>query len=263
MIEVYNEKALDYFTFKHNPKRFLYHKLRKPIVAYRRTRAFFDTPAINQNIDILVNDFSVFSNQYQEKGYCFVENLFYESSLTELIQSWPSRIYFYPSGTILKSYDFGFKWVRGNPLPKYFSKHSGLQSLFNFVKSENFSHLITEFCGDGIERSAFSFLASWATSGSGLIPHVDGISERQGGDTFLNIILFIDASGNPEDCGGTTIYEKNDYEKPLLVPTTLKNSALIYKSDQQIYHGFKPMKKNTYRWTINVQFCDNKFKIVD
>ena len=60
--------------------------------------------------------------------------------------------------------------------------------------------------------------------------------------------------------GATGIYQDNNFEKPLFLPTTLKNSVLIYKSTLSFYHGFQFTKlpKNVYRKTVNFQFFSKK-----
>ncbi|MFQ6016736.1 MAG: hypothetical protein ACE5KF_00925, partial [Kiloniellaceae bacterium] len=38
-------------------------------------------------------------------------------------------------------------------------------------------------------------------------------------------------------------------------PRNLTNSAIVYQSAAPFFHGFRPMRLGTYRWTINAQFC--------
>ena len=111
---------------------------------------------------------------------------------------------------------------------------------------------------ENINYNIYSIDASMAGDNSYLIPHVDGIIN--GESKAYNFIYFVD--GNDEDIefsGGTSIYEDNDFQKLLCMPTTLKNSLLVYNSTNKFYHDFKLTKlpKNFYRKTINFQFFSN------
>ena len=119
--------------------------------------------------------------------------------------------------------------------------------------SSQFSESVTELCGDGVERACYSIVCSRASSGSILIPHKDTVAGSTSNDreNFINIIFFVDANG-PEgaELGATGIYRDNQFAEPILIPPTLKNSALIYKSSADFFHGFpkgrmfKPTKGN-------------------
>jgi len=82
----------------------------------------------------------------------------------------------------------------------------------------------------------------------------------QSGRSFINIVIFIDANGRAPHAGGTCIAADNEYKRILFEPTNLRNSALVYQSTAEFFHGFKPMVPGTFRWTINAQFCDIHFK---
>jgi len=54
--------------------------------------------------------------------------------------------------------------------------------------------------------------------------------------------------------GGTGIYEDNNFQKPIIKPTTLKNSCLIYNSSANFFHGYKVLNKNCFRKALTFQF---------
>ena len=94
-----------------------------------------------------------------------------------------------------------------------------------------------------------------AGNNSYLVPHIDGVKSRL--KKAYNFIFFLDGNDqNVSLSGATGIYKDNEFNKPLLIPSTLKNSLLIYKSTENFYHGFPltKMPKNIYRKTINFQF---------
>ena len=53
-----------------------------------------------------------------------------------------------------------------------------------------------------------------------------------------------------------SIFEDNSFAKPIITPKTMKNSILIYKSTEKLFHGFDFTKlpKNFYRKTVNFEF---------
>lgn len=258
MIEIFDPKISHLFKFSYNKKRFIYHKLRKIIILFRRILCKLDYSEKKEIKNIFINDISVYSSTYKKNGYCYVPKVF-DDNVHDLIKEyWPSRIYFKPGTSMYKSNDGAFKWVRGGREPEYLKRHLSLYNLYTYLRSDQVSKIINEFCNDSIRRTAYSIMATWSTPGSILIPHLDGIAAKTGGDTFVNMIIFIDNLGIPEESGGTAVFESNNYDKVLLRPKSLHNTALIYKSDK-VYHGYEPMKENTFRWTINVQFCDKDF----
>lgn len=268
--EIYNEKVLQIFTFKYNPLKYLYHKFRIPIILWRQLKYFFGNKITEQLPKVKINNLAQYSEKFKKNGYVFINNFLDEKTYDVLLQNWPSKNYFKPSNTIFKSYDFAFKWTPKIKHtfqidePKQIKKNNVIKSILNYFFLDKTSELITKFCNDGISRQAYSFVLTWANKGSALIPHIDGISEKEGGSSFINIIYFINSSShNSEDCGGTAIYKNNSFDQLLFRPTNLKNSALIYKSDKNIFHGFKPMKKNAFRWTINIQFSSKEFILND
>ena len=65
--------------------------------------------------------------------------------------------------------------------------------------------------------------------------------------------------GNDDDLlnsGATSIFKDNSFSKPIITPKTMKNSVLIYKSSEKLFHGFDFTKlpKNSYRKTVNFLF---------
>ncbi len=257
--EKYNKNIEEIFTFKYNPRIYLYHNiLRKPIILFRLICCYFHNIKKGKKLNIKIKDLTEFESEFQKKGYCFVENFLDDESYLHLLNSWPSKIYFKPMTTIFKSYDIAFKWIRPNKTPRFLNRNKTLNSFFKYIKTDDFIKKINKLTGYTEKLSAYSFLISWAKPGSALIPHMDGIADKPGGESFYNIIYFLDGKGKPEECGATAIFKSNNYDEALLRPSGVKNSALIYKSDNT-YHGFEPMKNNTYRYTINFQINSKKY----
>ena len=129
--------------------------------------------------------------------------------------------------------------------------------MYQNLASEEFSTALSNFIDDGILRSLATITTTWATGGSALIPHKDTSysdpTQKKLG--LVNLIIFVDAHApSGGECGATTIYSDNEYKSELFKPKNLKNSALLYNSVGDFYHGFKPMVRGSWRLTINVQF---------
>ena len=259
MKDDYDPEILKYYTFRRQPKKYLYIKLRKPIILWRMFLKKVTNSRSRSGLTDLTVNYGNIANQsdmYQKKGYCEISNFLDDASYSSLKDNWPPRMYFKPSATLFKAYDFGFKWIRGDKDPPHLDKFPTLHKFYDLLRSKEFGEIIADMSADGIDRSCFSIACTWATSGSSLIPHKDGVSVRKGGHSFLNLIIFIDANGEPVDSGGTCIFARNNYNEIIFQPSTLKNTVLAYKSDADIYHGFKPIKHGNFRWAILSQFAD-------
>ena len=71
--------------------------------------------------------------------------------------------------------------------------------------------------------------------------------------SMINCIFFIHASPNNSNLG-TGIYKDNQFLEPLFVPSNLINTLLIYKTDRDLFHGFKEIPKDSFRYAITAQF---------
>ena len=197
--------------------------------------------------------------QFRTEGWAFIEGFFNDDFHRALVETWPSRAYFNPMTNIAKSYDFGFKWLRGEGEPAKLERFPVLKAAYDALRSDELSRRITEYWADGIERGPYSLTASWATAGSALAPHKDGIAHDPQGSSFMNFVIFVDGTGGPT-AGGTCIYGDADYQDLKFEPQNLRNTAIAYKSAAPYWHGFPPMRPKTFRWTINLQYAAVDYK---
>ena len=51
--------------------------------------------------------------------------------------------------------------------------------------------------------------------------------------------------------------EDNEFKKPIFIPTTVKNSAIIYNGRENFFHGFDIIKKKTLRKALSFQLVKN------
>ena len=195
-------------------------------------------------------------------GYVFVPDIFERNSYVELVSDFPSKRFFNPKSNPVKSYDFGFHYLAKQGIAfdeiRNMGRFPRLSALYEMLLTSEFSESVTELCGDSVERSCYSIVCSRASSGSILVPHKDTVAGSKNTDkeSFINIIFFVDANG-PEgaELGATGIYRDNQFAEPLLIPPTLKNSALVYNSSANFFHGFPKMDRRTNRITVNAQFA--------
>lgn len=103
----------------------------------------------------------------------------------------------------------------------------------------------------------WSIACSLAKEGSFLTSHMDTVADDKSVPHMINIIYFVDGAKDPEYSGGTGIYEDNEFKKPIFIPKTMKNSALIYDSKCLFYHGFNIMSKNSFRYAMTFQLRRN------
>ena len=67
--------------------------------------------------------------------------------------------------------------------------------------------------------------------------------------------LWMDNIQNPTLGGGTGFYKDNEFQSPIFIPRTIRNSLIIYNQSENFYHGFKTIDcpKTIYRKAINFQ----------
>jgi hypothetical protein len=203
-------------------------------------------------------------DHFREHGWGFIDPYYNQPFIDELRAGWPRREFFTPMQNALKSYDFGFRWLRDNPRTEFIERFPALHAAYRMMQSPEMGKRMTELCGDGITRSCYSMVSTWATAGSALIPHRDSFGtvphdKVTGG--FVNYVVFVDANGSVPHAGGTCILGDNEFKQVIFEPTNLRNTALVYQKEAAFYHGFKPLARGAFRWAIIAEFCDVDFHL--
>jgi hypothetical protein len=238
----------------------LWHKLTSPLRrGWRSARKRSSRPprtgiAIRA---ISARPFAIQAGSLASDGWTFAVNVLSAVDHAQFVASWPERHFFDPLQIRqkAKTYDVGFRLL--NP-----SEHTlrsldcRIEQIYRYFASPTTAAQITELAGDGVERRCYSLLANWGFWGSGLAPHRDTPApDATGADRRINIVYFVDANGTGWDAGGTSILRTNDFSEPMFVPQNLNNSILIYRTGDQFFHGFPPMKYRTYRRVITAHYC--------
>src|SRR5687767_14473689 len=104
-------------------------------------------------------------DHFLEHGWGFIDPYYSERFIDELVAGWPRREFFAPMHNPLKSYDFGFRWLRANPRTDYIERFPALHAAYRMMQSPEMGRRITELCDDGITRSCYSMVSTWATGG--------------------------------------------------------------------------------------------------
>ena len=203
----------------------------------------------NYQLNILQPDLSRYSLDLEKNNFTFIENFFTNSAYESLLKNWPNINFFSQNTNILKSYSHGFKDYND-----FYNQE--LKKIFSLVKSPELEKFVNQLLiFEKQKYYNYSMGLTMAGNNSYLVPHIDGVQENR--SKTYNFIFFVDGNDlDPSLSGATGLYLDNNFEKPFFIPTTLKNSVLVYNSTSEFYHGFNftSLQKNIYRKTINFQF---------
>lgn len=198
------------------------------------------------------------ASDFGREGWVHVESFLPADLHHMLLEQWPARSQLDPFSFKghLKAYDRGLRW----PAKDHLDYPSGLRAAYEFLSSDAICAELTRMAADGVLRGLRGAMCSYATAGSQLIPHRDGLSPQLRPSTWINIILFVAASGEGWDSGGTSMLRTSDFSKPVFTPTSLHNSALIYSIHTNgLYHGFPPLRRGHWRKAITAKYCAREF----
>lgn len=189
-------------------------------------------------------------------GYAYIPQFFSNDFHLEVMAAWPELPFFRMGSDPSKSYDRGPTW--SNTDSKVIPGVSpNFYACLQAVTSKWFSERVTRYCADGIPRFCSSLGSSWARVGSHLLPHKDNAA-KHGHNTVVNFVIFVDGTSPAIESGGTSLFRSNLYSDPLLIPSSLKNTAIIYGTGQQLHHGFPRLGLGKYSKRIIAQFSPIK-----
>ena len=226
-------------------------RLRLKLQSFETQRAKIKTYSRLQFVIPTVSDPN---NDLATKGFLFVENFLDKQSYKMLLENWPKKRWFEPlrfrqNG---KSYDSGLRWNEAtNRIDMSIDKNPAILDLYNQFKSEEFCDNLSAISNDGVKRKNFSLLLTQSYSHSYLTPHQDSMGQdSKVNDSLINIIYFVEANGEGWEAGGTSIFADATFAKPILIPQNLNNSALLYRTSDQVWHGFPKIKFRKFRKTV-------------
>ena len=203
----------------------------------------------------------------RDKGYCYLENFLNNEFYLKLKENYPSKEYFVKSKNPIKYFDFGYiyltekKHLNDNKLLLNLKTSKVLEAIYKYLLSSNFENQVNKiFKQENKKLVCKNIISSYASSGGYLIPHKDNIAEKRS-DLNVFFIYFIDGlDEDPLHSGGTSIFKDNEANQALLSPKSLKNTLLIYDPTKDFFHGFKHMKKGSFRKAITFEFYSEDLK---
>tara|TARA_B100001121_G_scaffold272505_1_gene259054 strand:- start:1137 stop:2033 length:897 start_codon:yes stop_codon:yes gene_type:complete len=194
-------------------------------------------------------------------GYTFINNFLDKETHRALLNDYPDFTTFLHTKNIIKNYYYCFLYDKSkaheaNDLGYY----PDFKKFFDYLFSNDFEKKFSEIINK--KKVTSSFVCTYRNENSYLIPHMDGIFQDSSEYINYNFIYFIDGNNQfPNFSSGTGIYADNEFDKPLLVPSNLKNSCLIYKSSKtdKFYHGFDVVKPSGFGKVVTFQLNDEEF----
>jgi hypothetical protein len=241
------------YSWRQQPMTHLRLSAHKPIAAWRRARRLLPPRATTGGPMAVTSAFDAVADHYRAEDWAFVDGFFDPAGFRTLTEGWPSREYFVPMLSMHKSYDFSFRYDREKGDSPHLQAWPALRDAYDTLRAPEMCERVTALIGDGRPRECAFLVSTWATAGSSLIPHRDTIADVSEDGDHLVLLFFVDATGGPLS-GGTSIIGDADYERPIFEPTQLTNSAIIYNQTARFWHGFRPMRRGAWRWTINAQY---------
>lgn len=201
-----------------------------------------------------------YSTDYIKKNYIFLENFLDTESHKLISENFPSKLYFKHKNDPTKFYYWGFEYLSGNYLnydKNLMDCFPYLKSFYSYILSESFKKNLALLFNDYNFQNDYSVISincTYAEHRSFLIPHKDTAFNDNDESVIHNFIYFID--GNDKilrNSGATSLYLDNQFEKEILVPSTLKNSLLVYNTKANLFHGFNFMELRSFRKAIAFQ----------
>ena len=212
-----------------------------------------------QNIKInqkSLDNLEIYKKEFKNKNFCFIEDLIDDEDFNQIKNNFPEKKYFYAPSDPFKNYNFGFrnyKMLNPNHFQmknsNYIEKFPVHKKLYNFIQSSEFKNFLNSI----LSKQNYSntiIISSYASSNSFLIPHIDSVYDDENVKNIINTIYFIDGLDDANNSGGTGIYNDSEFNEPIFEPKKIRNSMIIYNSKSSFWHGFKIMKKNSFRFAV-------------
>lgn len=199
------------------------------------------------------------AGHFHEHRWALVENFFSDDFHRELVAQWPSRYEFNPPRSLKKSYDTGLAWRDDNDAEpaRNLKKYSGLVKLRAYLRSDEFSRRLSRVYGRGATLRPTSFLVHMTCEGSQVVPHRDSYYKSK--HPAMNILMFVNGQGG-RNGGGLAIARDNELKDVIVEAGNVRNTALLYDVKADFFHGFKPIEKGKFRWSMSAEFRDRQIQ---
>ena len=244
--------------------------------ARRQQRRFLKAPGIDlAHLPecLITESLEASAENFRERGWAFIENVFEPDFHQFLVTHWPRRRYFTAPFDVHKAYDKGFRWVKHNPArdrwgelmaddakssdhlqyPAYVNDHPHLKRLIDYFRCDSFIKRV-EALSARPEPLVFNrFQLTTSYPGTLVAPHKD---TPQAGKNWVALLFYIAGTGG-ENSGGTAIINDNQFKDVIFEPKQLTNTCLAFNPFAQFYHGVRPMALGKYRWMLSAEYVSD------
>lgn len=216
---------------------------------------------ITETLQCIGANFETQASHFQEHGWAYVEDFFTPRIYENVLVGWPSLAFFELKPDLAKSYDRGPNWTLESDRAGMMGIDPCFYNGFQSLLMEGFVKRVADFVGDQQRRQLSSLASAWARGGHHLLPHVDNASKR-GKSAVVNFVIFVDGTFPPLASGGTSLFRTNTYKEPLFVPKSLQNTALVYDTSANYFHGFPKVAFRKYSKRIIAQYSTVDDKVL-
>ena len=202
---------------------------------------------------VIGESFDLMKDHYQKEGWAYQEDILNNNFHKDVVDNWPSIMYFRPAINAYKYYDWGFvvNFKDNNP-DYYWQKYTDTNSWYNifvrYLSSSQFLDRVSRV--SGMPMKIDFILLTLANQGSRLALHMD--EEKKNLDN-LTCVFFIDGV-NEIDSGGLTLVNDNQWNDIIFQPVNILNSIIIFNKNNNFYHGFRRINKGKYRYALLCNF---------
>ena len=191
-------------------------------------------------------------DEFHKNNFCFVNNIIGSDYHEFLKTSFPKDFLFNAPQSYYKLYNTGFKYnknIKSTYKNSVDSNVNLVNQWYNFLKSSILKKTFSSFYNSDVQIQEGIFTSAYSDS---YVPlHIDNAEKIE--PYGFNVLFYI-SSSEEKNNGGLILSTSNNYEDKYFEVKNTNNSAIFYKLGYNIYHGFKPMSKNSYRKMISAVF---------
>lgn len=188
-----------------------------------------------------------FGESFRLNGWEFCQPALPDRFAHQVAKEWPPRFEFEPPRYAPRFYDT-WRVAGDGDIDVRLTRYGAVCQLVSFLNSADACSTIASQMCDGQTRIPTSTVLSRVRRGSILLPHKDklGLSDPYA----INLIIFIASDQRGFDAGGTGLFSDATFDRPIFEPGSLTNSALVYRLQSDLFHGFPRVRKDSYRFAI-------------
>ena len=238
-----------YWRVKTSGLRSAYRGIRRAID--RRTRGYELPTKIHVDLDI-----PKLAEHYKEKHWGYVEKFFPDDLYRQIRELWPPRYFFSATRNMVRPLDRCFRWERGREFVEveHAKQFPFMQKLHAYCGSPEFCTQVARIAGSNGEMEMTMFDATFVSAGAYLPAHIDSAQRLDRSTEMMQLAVFIDGGENGNTSGALRLTRTPNFDDVIICPPHLQNTALVYSTGQDYYHGFPRVAAGNFRWSLNMRF---------